>query len=176
MPEPDLAYPLGPFAMPEAPSEADRARHLAQIEALPAALRKAVAGLDDGQLDTPYRPGGWTLRQVVHHLPDSHLNAYLRFKSALTEETPPIRPYFEERWAELPEARSAPLACSLDLLEALHARWMACARALPPGAFGRAYHHPDMGRVSLDQQMALYAWHGRHHVAHITGLRGRKGW
>ncbi|MBI4913705.1 MAG: putative metal-dependent hydrolase [Acidobacteria bacterium] len=176
MPSEDLAYPIGPFEMPGTCAPGDLARHLDQIEALPLDLRHAVAGLDEAQLDTPYRPGGWTVRQVVHHLPDSHLNAYLRFKFALTEEEPLIKPYFEARWAELPEAKGGAPSLSLDLLQALHARWMACARALSPEAFSRRFRHPDLGPMSLDQQLALYAWHGRHHLAHVTHLRQRMGW
>lgn len=172
----DLAYPIGRFEAPAAIDNAARDAFVAQIAAAPAALRKAVAGLDDRQLDTPYRPGGWTVRQVVHHLPDSHLNAYVRFKLALTEEEPTIRPYDEAEWARLPEASSGPVSISLDLLESLHRRWLACIRALPAASFERAFRHPELGVVSLNRQLALYAWHGRHHVAHLTALAAREGW
>jgi uncharacterized damage-inducible protein DinB len=147
-----------------------------QIAALPAELRSAVTTLDDTQLGTPYREGGWTVRQVVHHVPDSHVNAYTRFKLALTEDVPTIKTYEEAQWAELPEARSAPIGVSLALLDALHQRWVLLLRVLAPAQFARAFRHPDLGVMTLDQQIALYAWHGRHHLAHITSLRTRMGW
>jgi hypothetical protein len=173
----DLRYPIGPFTTPsEYPDELRRAC-IGEIVALPRLAATAVAGLDDRQLDTPYRPGGWTVRQVIHHLPDSHLNAYTRFRLALTEDGPVIRPYFEERWAELPDARDSPVAVSLALLEALHARWVTLLRALGPDAWSREFVHPEHGRrMTLNETLALYAWHGRHHVAHITRLRDREGW
>jgi uncharacterized damage-inducible protein DinB len=139
-------------------------------------LRQAVAGLDEAQLDTAYRPGGWSVRQVVHHVPDSHLNAYVRIKLALTEEEPTIRPYLEARWAELPEARSAPVEVSLTLLDGLHQRWALALKELAPDAWQRTLVHPESGRQTIAQLTALYAWHGRHHVAHITALRQRHGW
>ncbi len=172
----DRAYPIGRFQAPSAIDASVREAYVAQIELAPTALRNAVEGLDDRQLDTPYRPGGWSVRQVVHHLPDSHLNAYVRFKLALTEQEPTIRPYDEALWARLPEAMAGPIHLSLDLLECLHARWLACIRALPASSFHRTFRHPDLGVMSLDQQLALYAWHGRHHVAHITSLAAREGW
>jgi len=172
----DLRYPIGRFSRPASLSPAERKAAVADLAALPAAVRSAVAGLSDPRLDTPYRPGGWTVRQVVHHLPDSHLNAYTRFKLALTEDDPTIRPYHEERWAELPEARTAPLQTSLDLLAALHERWVLALRALSPEPFARTLRHPESGAMSLDTLVALYAWHGRHHLAHITSLRQREGW
>ncbi|MFI5180396.1 MAG: YfiT family bacillithiol transferase [Thermoanaerobaculia bacterium] len=172
----DLAYPIGPFEAPAVISAAAREEFVGEIAAAPAALRKAVEGLDDRQLDTPYRPGGWTVRQVVHHLPDSHLNAYVRFKLALTEEEPTIRLYDEGEWARLPEASSGPVSLSLDLLGALHRRWLACIRALPAPSFERTFRHPELGVMSLNRQLALYAWHGRHHVAHITALAAREKW
>lgn len=172
----DLAYPIGRHQPPAVVDDAARGRFIAELAAAPAALRAAVQGLDERQLDTPYRSGGWTVQQVVHHLPDSHLNAYVRFKLALTEDEPLIRTYEEARWAELPEARQGPVGLSLDLLDALHARWLACIRALPPERFARTFRHPDLGVMTLDQQLAMYAWHGRHHVAQITALAAREGW
>jgi len=172
----DLAYPMGRFHMPDTVSDAEREGFVGLIEGTPEALRHAIQGLDDQQLDTPYRPGGWTIRQVVHHLPDSHLNAYIRFKLALTEEQPTIRPYDEALWAQTPEARSGPIHLSVDLLTSLHARWIAAIRPLPASAFDRTFRHPDLGVMSLNQQLALYAWHGPHHVAHITALIARSGW
>jgi hypothetical protein len=172
----DPAYPIGRFEAPPFIDAAAREKLILQIEAAPLALRRAVEGLSDRQLDTPYRPGGWTVRQVVHHLPDSHVNAYVRFKLALTENEPTIRTYEEALWAKLPEAASGPVSLSLDLLEALHRRWVAGLRALPAASFGRTFRHPELGVMSLDRQLALYAWHGRHHVAHITTLAAREGW
>jgi hypothetical protein len=147
-----------------------------EIEQAPARLRAVVAGLSDAQLDTPYRPVGWTVRQVVHHVPDSHLNSYVRFRLALTEKEPTIKPYDESRWAELTDARTAPIEISLALLESLHARWTLLLHSLKPEDFSREFRHPELGTVSLDKNLALYAWHGRHHVAHIASLRERMGW
>jgi uncharacterized damage-inducible protein DinB len=172
----DLRYPIGKFQPPTHVTAADRTAFVDQIAALPDEIRAAVAGLDDAKLDTPYREGGWTVRQVVHHVPDSHLNAYTRFKLALTEDTPTIKTYEEARWAELPEARSAPIGVSLALLEALHERWVLLLRVLAPGQFARSFRHPELGLMTLDQQVALYAWHGRHHLAHIASLRTRMDW
>jgi len=172
----DPRYPVGRFAPPELVDSALRTTFVEQIAAAPAALRAAVAGLSARQLDTPYRDGGWTVRQVVHHLPDSHLNAYTRFKLALTEDEPLIRTYEEARWAELPEARVADVALSLALLDALHARWVTAIRVLPREAFARTLRHPNLGVMSIDLLLALYAWHGRHHVAHVTALREQMGW
>lgn len=172
----DPRYPIGHFTMPDRLTDADRQQAIDAIAAAPAGLRLAVEGLDAEQLDTPYRPEGWTPRQIVHHVPDSHLNAYIRFKLALTEEEPMIKPYDQTLWAELPDARHTPLETSLTLLEALHVRWVALLRALAPEDFERGFKHPEMGRLRLDQIVALYAWHGRHHTAHITSLRDRMGW
>jgi uncharacterized damage-inducible protein DinB len=147
-----------------------------QIEEAPARLREAVKGLTLEELNTPYREGGWTVRQVVHHVPDSHMNSYVRFRLALTEDEPTIKPYMENLWAELPDARSAPIDLSLGLLESLHTRWVALLRSLTPEQWKRQFRHPELGVVSLEQNLALYAWHGRHHVAHITSLRERMGW
>ncbi|HZE74913.1 MAG TPA: putative metal-dependent hydrolase [Gemmatimonadales bacterium] len=172
----DLRYPIGEFQAPAALTDAERTAFIDQIAALPGEIRQAVSGLDDAKLDTPYREGGWTVRQVVHHVPDSHLNAYTRFKLALTENTPTIKTYEEARWAELPEARSAPIDASLALLGALHERWVLLLRVLAPGRFARSFRHPELGLMTLDQQVAMYAWHGRHHLAHIASLRARMGW
>jgi len=172
----DLRYPIGKFQSPASVTDAERAVLVDQIAALPAELRSAVTTLDDTQLGTPYREGGWTVRQVVHHVPDSHVNAYTRFKLALTEDVPTIKTYEEAQWAELPEARSAPIGVSLALLDALHQRWVLLLRVLAPAQFARAFRHPELGVMTLDQQIALYAWHGRHHLAHITSLRTRMGW
>jgi hypothetical protein len=173
----DLRYPIGPFKYPESLTDTDRTACISRIAAAPAKLRAAVQGLSDGQLDTPYRPGGWTVRQVVHHVPDSHINAYTRFHLALTEPGPTIRPYDEKRWAELPDARSAPVDISLGLLEALHVRWVLLLRQLRADDWSRTYVHPEERReLTLSQLLGLYAWHGDHHVAHITGLRARMGW
>ncbi len=172
----DLRYPIGKFELPAVVADADRPGLIDRIAALPGEIRRAVAELDDAQLDTPYRDGGWTVRQVVHHLPDSHLNAYTRFKLALTEDVPTIKTYEEGRWAELPEARSAPIEVSLALLDALHERWVLMLRVLADGQYARRLRHPEWGLLSLDQMLALYAWHSRHHVAHVTALRARRGW
>ena len=172
----DLRYPIGKFQMPERLSDAERRAAIDAIAAAPARLREAVAGLSDAQLDTPYRPGGWTVRQLVHHVPDSHMNGYARLKLALTEDTPTIKTYMEDRWAELPDARTAPIAWSLDLLDVLHRRWVTAMRAMSPADFERTFRHAEWGTVRLEQHIALYAWHGRHHVAHVTSLREREGW
>lgn len=173
----DLRYPIGPFRYTGDSSPTQRDRRLGEIAAAPGNLRAAVAGLSPAQLDTPYRPEGWTVRQVVHHLPDSHLNAYTRIKLALTEEEPTIKPYEEARWAELPDARTGPVEPSLALLDFLHQRWLLLLRSLGPADFARRYRHPEHGRMfEVDEVLALYAWHGKHHVAHITSLRRRMAW
>ena len=155
---------------------AERGELIARIAELPGLVRAAVAGLDDAALDTPYRPGGWTVRQVVHHVPDSHVNAYIRFRMAATESDPTIKPYEEARWAALPDS-DGPIAPSLDLLDALHARWVILLRAMPESAWGRTFVHPEHGRaLRLDWTLGLYAWHGRHHAAHVTALRDREAW
>jgi uncharacterized damage-inducible protein DinB len=173
----DLRFPIGNFVRRDELSPDDRRTLIDTIAATPAQLREAVAGLSDEQLDTPYRDGGWTLRQVVHHLPDSHLNAYTRLKLALTEDTPTIRPYDEASWAGLADSRNTPTDVSLTLLESLHARWVTLLRSLRDDDFRRTFRHPDHADVlTVDWLVALYAWHGRHHVAHITALRKRMGW
>ncbi len=172
----DLRYPVGQFSFTGTISAAERASLIDQIAATPEQMRAAVHGLDDEQLDTPYRPGGWTVRQVVHHVPESHLNSYIRFKLAITEDEPTIKPYFEDRWAELQDALSSPVEPSLNLLEALHQRWVWFLRSLRNEDFDRTFQHPEQGVVSLNKNVALYAWHGRHHVAHITALHDRNAW
>jgi uncharacterized damage-inducible protein DinB len=174
-PAPDPRYPIGRFERPAELSPEGRARALAVLASAPGELRAAVAGLDDEQLDTPYRPGGWTVRQVVHHLPDSHLNSYLRFKLGVTEDTPRIGTYREAAWAELADAR-LPIEVSLRLLEALHERWVALLHSFDDEAWRRLIDHPEVGLMRLDQLLALYEWHALHHVAHIRSLRDRQGW
>jgi hypothetical protein len=171
----DLQYPVGRHTPVTALTPDERAACIVQIADAPGLLRRAVAGLDERQLDTPYRPGGWTVRQVVHHIPDSHLNAYVRFKLALTEERPTIRPYNQASWASTPETR-APAEVSLALLAALHERWVLLLRGVGPAEFGRSLIHPESGVMTLDGVLAMYAWHGRHHTAHITSLRERMKW
>ncbi len=175
MDTPDLRYPVGKFKFPEIVSAGDRNRFIDEIAGTPARLKAAVAGLSAEHLDTPYRPGGWTVRQLVHHIPESHMNSYIRYKLALTEDEPTIKPYFEDRWAELSDARTSPIEPSLALLESLHQRWVTLLRGLAEEDWKRTFRHPDLGLVRLDQNAALYAWHGRHHVAHITTLRDRIG-
>jgi hypothetical protein len=172
----DLRYPLGKFQNPAVISPELVAGWIGEIAAAPAQFRAAVRGLDATQLDTPYRPDGWTVRQVIHHVPDSHINSYVRFRLALTEEQPTIKPYDEAKWAELPDGRSGPIELSLDLLDAVHLRWVALLRSLSPTSLARTYLHPASGVRRLDQVLGEYAWHGRHHAAHITGLRDRMGW
>ncbi len=172
----DLRYPIGKFQYTGVAMEGQRKQFIANIAETPSRLRAAVAGLNEEQLKTPYRPEGWTIRQVAHHLPDSHLNAYTRFRLALTEEEPTIRPYHEDRWAELDDSRNAPVDYSLDLLESLHKRWIYFLESLSEADFSRAFQHPELGLVTLDKNLALYSWHGQHHVAQITSLRVRSGW
>jgi uncharacterized damage-inducible protein DinB len=172
----DLRYPIGPFEFAGTLSNEQRQAMIDQIAATPEKMREAVKGLDDQQLDTPYRPEGWTVRQVVHHVPESHLHSYARFKLAITEDEPTIKPYFEDRWAKLDDAQTAPVELSLNLLDALHDRWVWFLRSLRDEDFQRTFRHPELGIVTLDKNVALYAWHGRHHVAHITSLRERMGW
>ena len=172
----DLRYPVGKFEFEGTLSNQQRQEMIDQIAAAPERMRAAVAGLSNEQLEAPYRPGGWTVRQVVHHVPDSHLNSYCRFKLALTEDHPTIRAYDESLWANLDDAKNAPIDMSLDLLEALHRRWVTFLRSFSESDFARTFQHPEIGVVSVDKNVALYAWHGRHHVAHITSLREREGW
>jgi len=172
----DLRYPIGKFQFPAQVSADDRLLFIEQIAETPANLRAALEDLTEEQLNTPYRPGGWTVRQVVHHVPDSHMNSYIRFRWALTEDDPTVKGYDEARWAELPDARTGPVEMSLTLLDALHVRWTALLRSLSEQDLARTFRHSELGPLRLDKVLALYAWHGRHHVAHITTLRHRLGW
>jgi uncharacterized damage-inducible protein DinB len=172
----DPRYPIGHLARKPAIDGATRSELIAHIEALPARLADALDGLTDAQLDTPYRDGGWTVRQVVHHLADSHLNAFIRMRLAATEDTPPLKTYDEAVWAEQVDAKTAPVALSRAILDGLHARWVLWLRALPEAAFARPALHPEAGPVTIDSLLQIYGWHGRHHVAHITALRARHGW
>src|SRR6202035_4062079 len=172
----DLSYPIGKYEHQESLAPAERDIAIAQIAATPQGLREDVAGLSQQQFDTPYRPGGWTVRQVVHHVPDSHLNSYVRFKLALTEDEPTIKPYDEALWAKLNDSQETPLEVSLTLLEALHKRWITLLRGMQPGDFARRLKHPERGTMTLDDALTTYSWHGKHHVAHITSLRHRMSW
>jgi uncharacterized damage-inducible protein DinB len=171
-----LRFPIGRFDATRPVAEADRPALIAAIAAAPAGLRAAVRDLTPDQLDTPYREGGWTVRQVVHHVPDSHLNAYVRFKWTLTEDEPVIRTYDEKGWAELVDTRETPVEVSLDLLDYLHDRWVRLLRGMDDAQWRRTLRHPDWGELRLPGLLALYAWHGRHHTAHVTALRERMGW
>lgn len=172
----DLQFPVGKFQRQEVIDETARDQRIREIADAPANLRRAVAGLSDDKLNTPYRPGGWSVKQVIHHLPDSHMNAYIRFKLALTEDQPTIKPYREELWAELHDALNAPVEASLLLLESLHTRWVMLLKSMRPNDFERQFIHPEYGMMNLHMLLQLYAWHGRHHVAHITSLKDRMGW
>jgi hypothetical protein len=167
----DLRYPVGKFYWKGELTETDRAELIAQIAETPARLREAVRGLTPDQLDTPYRPDGWTVRQVVHHVPDSHMNSYVRFKLALTEDQPTIKPYDEARWAELADTKVTPVETSLALLESLHERWVNLLRSMTPADFARNLNHPEHGLINLDWMLADYAWHGRHHTGHVLSVR-----
>lgn len=172
----DLRYPIGAFSPPASSLPGVRAANIRTLQLLPEQLQKAIQGLTDAQLDTPYRDEGWTVRQVVHHLADSHMNAYVRFKLALTEDWPTIKPYMEAAWANLSDSRWAPIDGSLTLLTALHARWVALLESLTEEDFAKGYVHPENGRINLSKAVAIYDWHSRHHTAHITRLRSRMGW
>jgi uncharacterized damage-inducible protein DinB len=172
----DVRFPVGDYQAPKDVTPALRLAAIAEVASLPAKLRAAIAGLDEAQLDTPYREGGWTLRQVVHHVADSHMNAYIRWRFALTETEPTIKPYEEARWAGLEDAQNAPPEVSLKLLEPLHERWVRLLRSLKTEDFARTFRHPEHGVRTLDWMLFLYDWHGRHHTAHITELRRQKGW
>ncbi|MGB7750864.1 MAG: putative metal-dependent hydrolase [Candidatus Acidiferrales bacterium] len=176
--EADLRFPVGKFQRPTAPlTDAQRRECIEAIAATPARLNEAVKGLKPDQLDTRYRPEGWTVRQVVHHVPDSHMNAYIRFKLALTEDLPLVKTYNEAKCAELGDVKGAPIEPSLALLENLHKRWVLLLSTLGPAEWSREFRHPEHEKpLSLDDTLALYAWHGKHHVAHITSLREREGW
>ena len=171
----DLSYPVGRFDRNATRTAESRRAALDDLAGLPARMREAVHGLTDAQLDTPYRPGGWTVRQLVHHVADSHMNGLIRMKLALTEENPTIKPYDQEAWASLPDAR-LPIAVSLSILDAVHERWTTVNRSLADADFARTFVHPDLGPLTIDTHVHLYGWHSRHHVAHVTGLRQREAW
>jgi len=173
--EQDLRYPIGPSDKSSPLTAGERAQRIDAIAVMPSQLRLAVSGLSDEQLDTPYRPGGWTVRQTVHHVADSHMNAFIRFRLGLTEDNPTIKPYDEQAWAELPDMR-LPIEVSLRLLEGLHERLAHMLQALPSASFERRIFHPENGPMTLDAVLSMYAWHGKHHTAHITSLRQRQGW
>ena len=172
----DLRFPTGTFHFNPDVTPEIRRQSIAAIREAPSALRAAVGGLTEAQLNTPYREGGWTVRQVVHHVPESHMNAYIRFKLALTEDNPTIKPYDEDAWSKLGDVPRAPIETSLVLLDALHARWVTLLELLTPSDFERPLVHPDVGPMPLDRLLQMYAWHGRHHTAHVTSLRTREGW
>jgi hypothetical protein len=172
----ELRYPVGRFNPPASSTGELRTAQIETLRLLPGRLRVTVSGLDDSQLDTPYRDGGWTLRQVVHHVADSHANAYIRFKLALTEDWPTVKTYDEAAWAALSDSRRLPIAGSLQLVEALHGRWVALLETLAGEDFEKGYTHPELGRQSLATALAHYDWHSRHHTAHIASLRTRQGW
>jgi len=171
----DLSFPVGRFDKTAPRTAETRRAAIEDIAALPTRIRTAVAGLTEAQLDTPYRPGGWTVRQLVHHVADSHMNGYIRAKLALTENSPTIKPYEQDAWASLPDSK-LPIALSLSILDAVHERWTVIWRSLADADFARTFVHPELGPLTLDTHVHLYAWHSRHHVAHITGLREREGW
>jgi len=172
----DARYPIGPFKLEGQPSEQQIRDFISDIEQTPSRLRAAVGGLSEQQLQTPYRPGGWTVRQVAHHLPESHMNGYVRIKLALTEDNPTIKPYDEALWAQTPEVMQTSVEVSLIMLEALHQRWVTLLKALGPADFARTFNHPESGQWTVGRYVALHAWHGKHHVAHITSLRERMAW
>jgi hypothetical protein len=173
MSEPSRQYPVGRFQRPASCSSADRARWIETIAAMPARMREAVNGLTEAQLDTPYREGGWTARQVVHHVPESHMNAYIRFKLALTENNPVIKPYDEAAWARLNDVGAAPIEASLTLLDALHRRWVVLMQGMSDADWKRGYIHPeakDRGVIPLEEVLAAYAWHSDHHLGHVRSV------
>jgi len=172
----DLSYPIGKFDWPQTVTPEQRSQMIGDIDAAPAKFREAVRGLDDSQLDTPYRPGGWTVRQVIHHMPDSHMTSFIRFRLALTEEQPAVKGYDEAEWAKLHDSHTLPVAPSLQLLEGLHVRWVDLLRSMTDADFARTFSHSELGLIRLDRNLALYSWHSRHHAAHITSLRERMGW
>jgi len=172
----DARYPVGKYEEPAKVTPELRARAIQEIAATPEKLRAAVKGLNDAHLDTPYREGGWTVRQVVHHVADSHMNSYVRFRLALTETEPTIKPYEESAWARLEDAAHAPIEVSLRLLEPLHERWARLLRSMKTEDFARRFRHPEQGARTIDWMLFLYEWHGKHHTAHITELRKQKGW
>jgi len=172
-----LQYPIGKFQKPIIITDVELRNWISEIEEFPNHLRKATQDLYNPQLDTPYRPEGWTIRQVVHHCADSHMNSFIRFKLALTEENPTIKPYWEDRWAELPDSKSMPIEFSIQLLESLHARWVVLLRSLSESDFAKTFVHPEHGKIfTLAENTGIYAWHCNHHLAHIAELRKRERW
>jgi uncharacterized damage-inducible protein DinB len=173
----DLRFPIGSFTMPAPELTAEqRLDGIQRLAGAPAKLRAAVRGLSREQLDTPYRPGGWTVCQVVHHVADSHMNAFIRTKLSLTEDNPTIKPYRQAAWAELPDGRATGIESSLTMIEGLHERWVILLRSLAPADYARTFIHPESGRQTIDRILALYSWHGAHHTGHITALQSRNGW
>ena len=172
----DLRFPIGKFKYEGSPTEAQRGAFLEDVAQTPSKLRAAVTGLSEAQLDTPYRPEGWTVRQVIHHVPDSHMHAYVRFKLALTEDEPTIKPYAEDRWANLADTKATPIEVSLTMLDCLHDRWVRLLKTISPDQWKRTFRHPERGTMTLEETLALYSWHGKHHVAHINDLRKRMSW
>ena len=172
----DLSYPIGKFDFQQTVAPSRYPALIQEIAAAPALFDDAVRGLDDAQLDTPYRPAGWTVRQTVHHVADSHMNSFIRMRLALTENDPTIFAYDQQAWGELADSRTAPVGLSLQLIENLHSRWVLLLKTLSDADFARSFRHPEIGLVRLDTNLALYGWHGRHHAAHITGLRQRNCW
>lgn len=171
-----LRYPIGKYAAPKEISTEQIKSYIKTIEDTPAKFRDAIDGLNEEQLDTPYRPDGWTIRQVIHHVPDSHINSYVRFKLGLTENNPTIKTYDEAKWAELDDSRETPVEVSLTLLDSLHKRWADLLRSMSEKDFQRTINHPEHGKMKLDKLLALYDWHCKHHLTHITNLRKRMGW
>jgi uncharacterized damage-inducible protein DinB len=171
----DPRYPIGKFERPETITPEDRLNAIATLAELPEELRNAVDGLDSSQLNTPYRDGGWTVRQLVHHIADSHMNAFIRIRLALTEDWPTIKPYDEQAWATLHDS-AAPVEWSLELVESLHARWVMMLQSLTEEQWQCGFRHPENGEVPVELAALIYAWHSRHHVAHITHLRAREDW
>jgi hypothetical protein len=171
----DLSYPVGRFDFQAVRTADTRRAAIDDIASLPAKMRQAVSGLTDARLDTPYRPGGWTVRQLVHHVADSHMNGFIRTKLALTEDNPTIKPYAQDAWAALPDTR-LPIELSLSILDAVHQRWATVIRSLNDSHFARTFVHPENGLMTIDTQIHQYGWHSRHHVAHVTGVRQREGW
>ncbi len=172
----DERYPIGKFVYEKKADDTQRKIFISEIELAPSNLKEAIKGLSEKQLDTPYREGGWTVRQVVHHLPDSHINAFVRFKLALTEDNPTVKTYDEKKWAELKDYSQTPIDVSLNLFQTLHKRWSILIKSMRPEDFKKSYIHPELGKVELDWVLAQYAWHGKHHIAHIIYLRKKKGW
>jgi len=172
----DIRYPIGPLKIDDTITREKRLKYLDQFAETPAMLRQAVTGLASSQLDTPYRPQGWTIRQVAHHLADSHMNAYVRFKMALTEDNPTVKSYEQERWAELEDSHTAPVEDTLSVFDGLYRRWIILLRSLSPEGFARTLNHPDWGTIRLDCYLSICVWHGIHHIAHIKGMRQRMNW